>query len=76
MTSLIFPDCDLARRLERHEAWSTIQHAETQAKLYPKTGTISKPIADGWAVFCGAQSPNTKVYGLGLSAPLIVGLYH
>ena len=35
---VLFPDFALARRLEFHEAWSSSEHARTQARLYPETG--------------------------------------
>ena len=64
---MIFPDLDLARRLERHEAWSSSEHARTQAQHYPATGAVTLSVAGGTAVYCGKQSPLSQVYGWGLS---------
>jgi GNAT superfamily N-acetyltransferase len=68
---VLFPDLALARRLESHEAWSSVEHARVQALLYPETGAISQSIADGAAVFCGKKSPLSQAYGLGLSGPVL-----
>ena len=69
---MIIPDLALAQRLELHDSWSNAEHARTQAQLYPETGAVSQPIADGVAVFCGKRSPISGVYGLGLSEPVRV----
>lgn len=53
----------LARRLEAHEAWSGVAHAETQARLYPASGATWLAVGLGRAVFCGRRSPNSRVYG-------------
>lgn len=68
---MFFPDLALARRLELHEAWSSAEHARTQAQLYPETRAISQPIAGGSLVFCGKKSPLSQVYGWGLSEPVL-----
>lgn len=68
---MFFPDLALARRLEFHEAWSSVEHTRIQAQLYPQTGAVSQPIAEGYAVFCGQKSPLSQVYGLGLSSPVL-----
>lgn len=68
---MLFPDLTLARRLEFHEAWSSGEHARIQAQLYPETGAVSQPIAEGCAVFCGKKSPLSQVYGWGLSGPVL-----
>jgi hypothetical protein len=67
---LFFPDITLARRLEFHEAWSSVEHARTQAQLFPETGAASMSIDGCSAVFCGEKSPLSQVYGLGLSGPV------
>jgi hypothetical protein len=64
---VIFPDINLARRLEFHEAQSSVEHARLQARLYPWTRAVSQPFAGGQAVFCGRKNPLTQVVGLGLS---------
>jgi hypothetical protein len=67
---MLFPDLALARRLDLHEAWSSVEHARIQAQLFPQTGATSMPIREGAAVFCGKKSPLSQVYGLGLSGPV------
>jgi hypothetical protein len=67
---MFFPDIALARRLELHEAWSSVEHARKQAQLFPQTGATSLSIDGGAAVFCGEKSPLSQVYGLGLSGPV------
>ena len=64
---ILFPDLNLARRLEFHEAWSCEAHARTQAQLYPATAAISQPVAEGRMVYCGRKSPLSRVDGWGLS---------
>jgi GNAT superfamily N-acetyltransferase len=67
---MLIPDLALARRLEFHEAWSSVEHARVQAELYPDSGAISLPAGGGYAVFCGQRSPLSQVYGAGLSGPV------
>ncbi len=67
---MLFPDLALARRLELHEARSSVEHARIQAQLYPETGAVAQPIAEGYAVFCGQKSPLSQAYGLGLAGPV------
>jgi GNAT superfamily N-acetyltransferase len=67
---ILFPDLALARRLEFHEAWSSAEHARTQARLYPETGAVCQPLAKGRLVYCGYKSPLSQVYGWGLSGPV------
>jgi len=67
---MIFPDLTLARRLELHEAWSSIEHARIQAQLYSETGASILPLSSGGAVFCGRKSPLSQVYGWGLHGPV------
>jgi GNAT superfamily N-acetyltransferase len=68
---LFFPDLALARRIELHEAWSSSEHAHTQAQLYPETGAVAQPIGKGCAVFAGNKSPLNQVYGWGVSGPVL-----
>jgi len=68
---VLFPDFSLAQRFEFHEAWSSGEHARTQAQLYPETGAVSLPICDGYLVYCGKKSPLNQVYGWGLSGPVL-----
>jgi GNAT superfamily N-acetyltransferase len=68
---VLFPDLTLAQRLERHEAWSSSEHARTQARLYPETRATSQPIAEGRVVYCGKRSLMSQVYGWGLAGPVL-----
>ena len=67
---MLFADLTLARRLEFHEAWSSVEHARVTVQLYPATGATTLPVAGGHAVFCGARSPLSQVYAAGLSGPV------
>ena len=67
---MLFPDLALAQRLESHEAWSSSEHARTQAQLYPETNAVARPLDGGAVVFCGVKSPLSQVYGWGLSGPV------
>jgi GNAT superfamily N-acetyltransferase len=67
---MFFPDLALARRLEFHEAWSSREHARTQAQLHPETHAVVRPVGEGCAVFAGIKSPLSQVYGCGLSGPV------
>lgn len=64
--TLMFP----VQRLELHEAWSSAEHARTQAELYPNTRAGSISVGGGVAVFCGRKSPLSEVHGLGMSRPV------
>lgn len=68
---MFFPDLALAQRLECHEAWSSGEHARTQAQLYPETRADSQPLGPGCLVYCGKKSPLNQVYGWGLSGPVL-----
>lgn len=68
---VLLPDLALARRLEFHEAWSCNEHARMQARLFPKTGAVSQPLAEGHMVYCGKKSPLSQVIGWGLSGPVL-----
>jgi GNAT superfamily N-acetyltransferase len=67
---MIIVDLALARRLEGHEAWSSVSHIRTQAERYPATGAATLAVAGGSAVFGGLKSPLSQAYGLGLSGPV------
>lgn len=67
---MVFPDFALARRLERHEAWSSCAHARTQQALFPETGATCQAVAGVHAVFCGVKSPLSFVYNWGFQGPV------
>ncbi|RPI84095.1 MAG: GNAT family N-acetyltransferase [Chloroflexi bacterium] len=69
---MIFPDLSLAKLLELHSAQGAVEHARTQAEIYPDTRASFLPAAGGYAVFCGRNSPNSTAYGLGMSRPVSV----
>ena len=69
---MCLPDPDVARRVERHETWSDVVHAATQAELHPESGAASLAVADGYAVSCGRRSPLNRASGLGMSGPVSV----
>jgi len=69
--SQLLEKCEVARRLELHEAWSSVEHARVQAQLYPETGAISQAVAGGVAVFAGVKSPLSRAYALGLAGSVL-----
>jgi GNAT superfamily N-acetyltransferase len=56
----------LARRIELAEAQAAVDCAETLGRMRPDGGGAVEPIAGGFAVYCGANSPVTQAVGLGL----------
>ena len=61
---------DLARRIELSEAQAALDGAETIERLQPGCGAAVEPIAGGFAIYCGPNSPVTQAVGLGLSGPV------
>jgi GNAT superfamily N-acetyltransferase len=61
---------DLARRIELSEAQAAVDGAETIERLQPGSGAAVEPIAGGFAIYCGPNSPVTQAVGLGLSGPV------
>jgi len=66
----LISDLDLARRLERTDAWVGLQSAQLSCALYPESGATTIPVPGGYAVFRGIGSPLTQVVGLGMSGPV------
>lgn len=64
---MLYPDLDLARRLEYCEAQSSLEHARVQRALYPETGAAWLARENGGAVFCGRRSPLSQVFALGMA---------
>lgn len=62
-----FADLDLARRLERTDAWVGLESARIHCTMYPDSGATAIPVPGGHAVFQGIGSPLTQVLGLGMS---------
>src|ERR1700738_3413644 len=67
-----FPEFDfaLAQRIELAEAHAAVDGAKICRILKPALGAAVEPIAGGFAVFCGADSPITQAVGLGLNGPV------
>jgi hypothetical protein len=66
----LFADLELARRLERTDAWVGLESAQIYCAMYPESGATSVPVPGGYAVFRGVGSPLTQVLGLGMSGPV------
>jgi len=65
MSALVL-DLALARRIELAEARAAVDGVETFERLRPGGSAAVEPIAGGYAVYCGANSPATQAIGLGL----------
>jgi GNAT superfamily N-acetyltransferase len=65
MTALLL-DLPLARRIELAEAQAAVDCAEALKRLRPESGAAVEPVAGGFAVYCGANSPVTQAVALGL----------
>lgn len=61
---------ELARRIELAEAQAAAGGAETMSRLRPEGGAAVEPIAGGFAIYCGANSPTTQAVGMGLDGPV------
>ena len=68
-TSLIL-DLALAQRLELAEAQAAVDSAKALQRRRADSGAAVEPIAGGYAVYCGADSPLTQAVGLGLAGPV------
>lgn len=66
--TFIFSDINLARRLEKAEAYINAEMVETRARLSPEVGAQWIEVAGARALFDGAASPLTQTFGLGLFA--------
>ena len=60
-------DQSLAREIELAEAQAAVACVEKLQELKPEAGGAVEPIAGGYAIYCGANSPVTQSVGLGLS---------
>jgi len=60
-------DRNLAREIELAEAHAAVACVEKLMERQPDAGGAVEPIAGGYAVYCGANSPVTQAVGLGLS---------
>jgi ribosomal protein S18 acetylase RimI-like enzyme len=62
---MLFADLALARRIDLAEGALCIDVAEATQKRDRASGAFARPLAGGIAVFTGADSPVTKVIGVG-----------
>ena len=65
---MLFADLELARRLERAEAFACAQFAAARSRLFPESGSVFTECAGTTLVFDGVGSPTTQSFGLGLFA--------
>jgi hypothetical protein len=59
----------LARRLEACDAWGNARSVSALAGLYPDVGAATMPVAGGYAMYAGPDSPLTQAIGLGMDGP-------
>lgn len=67
-----FVDPALAARLELTHAWRGIHYARAQQTLHPERALRIEPVADGYAIYAGQDSPLNRVIGLGCTRPVTV----
>lgn len=58
------------RRLEYGHADSGVAYARACLERFPDTPTAYEPIAGGWAIFQGAESPQTQALAVGMNGPV------
>jgi GNAT superfamily N-acetyltransferase len=66
---MMFADLALARRVEAGQARAGMEYARARVRLDPRSGAAWEPIAGGFAVFAGVDSPLTRASGMGLHGP-------
>jgi GNAT superfamily N-acetyltransferase len=64
-------DLELAREIELAEAAAAVAGAEVMKSMQAQADCSVKPIAGGYAVYCGPDSPVTQAVGLGLTDEVI-----
>jgi GNAT superfamily N-acetyltransferase len=67
---MVFVDLDLARRLERIEAWCNSEHARVRQNVRPEADTALVEVAGGYASFMGVGAPLTEAKGMGMTGPV------
>lgn len=67
---LPFVDPALAARFELTHAWRGIHYARAQQTLHPGRAIRIEPVADGFAIYAGPDSPLNRVIGLGCTGPV------
>jgi GNAT superfamily N-acetyltransferase len=68
-------DLALARRIELAEAHAAVNCAKAAEQLAPGPAAV-EPIAGGFAIYCGANSPVTQAVGLGLDGAVSAEDFH
>ena len=63
-------DQNLAREIELAEAHAAVACVEKLREQQPAAGGAIEPVAGGYALYCGANSPVTQAIGLGLSGSI------
>lgn len=63
---MIFSDRDLSQKIERAEAFSTIDFVEAQARMFPESGAEWMTVGGAYAMVDAASSPCTQTFGLGM----------
>jgi len=66
MSTEMFSDHALSRRLERAETSSNASFVEAHAQLRPEAGAEWIEVAGAYAMFDGINSPCTQTFGLGM----------
>lgn len=67
---MIHADLALARRHERAASAIESEYARSHAAIRPGFDVAAVPIADGVAIFAGANSPMSQATGLGMDGPI------
>lgn len=67
---MLFADFALAQRLEGCDASGNAECVQAYARRYPEVGALTLPVAGGYAMYAGADSPLTQAIGLGMSGPV------
>ena len=65
-----FVDRAVAHRLELTDAYGGVSFVRAMATANPDSGATAEPIAGGWAIFAGTDSPLTQAFALGLGGPV------
>lgn len=63
---MIFSDRDLAQKIERAEARSTVEFVKARASMFPESGAEWMETGGVYAMFDEAHSPCTQTFGLGI----------
>ena len=63
-------DLELSRRIEHAEAQAAVGCAEALERFRPGSGAAVRRVAEGFAVYCGKNSPITQAVGMGLDGPV------